>query len=400
MSKKKGKHAHRQLTALTVRNLTRPGRYADGNGLYLVVDPSGAKRWLLRTVIHGKRRDMGLGGLELVSLSEAREKAAKYRKEAREGGDPIATRRAEYKVAPTFEELARKLYKALLPSWSNPKHASQWINTLEQYVFPHIGAIRVDQITPDDVTRVLLPIWHDRPVTARRVRQRIRLVMDSAVESRHRTDNPALVKVSLPRQVKRRAHHAAMPYVDIPAFMTRLRQVNGEVSAKLAVEFAILTAARTNEVRGATWAEIDMDAACWTIPAERMKAKLPHRVPLSGRALAILKEAERISDGGGYVFPGRKAGKPIGQTAAWDLLRRMNVDATIHGFRSSFRDWCEERTNFPNNVCESALAHTVKNQAEAAYRRTDHFDQRRDLMAAWAQFVTGGTAQIVPLRKA
>lgn len=398
MGKKQGKHPHKQLTAVAVRNLAKPGRYADGNGLYLVVDPSGAKRWVLRVVVHGKRRDIGLGGLRTVPLMDARAMAEQYRRIARDGGDPLDERDRSARVIPTFEQAARKLYSDLLPSWKNAKHGAQWIGTLEQYVFPHFGSKRVDLISPDDVTGALLPIWFEKPETARRVRQRIRLVMDAVIESKYRADNPANVKVRLPAQSTRPQHHTALPYADVPAFVRELREHGALESAKLALEFLILTVARTNEVLGAQWDEIDLEGAIWTIPAERMKAKAAHRVSLAPRAVAILREAQKLSDGSSYVFPGRSQGTPLSSMTLLQIVRRMDYRVTVHGFRSSFRDWTEERTNFPNNVCESALAHVVKDKAERAYRRTDYFDKRKKLMAMWAQFVTSGSAKVVPLQ--
>lgn len=399
MGKSTGKHPSNALSAAKVRQTTQPGKYADGNGLYLVVDPSGAKRWLLRTVVHGKRRDMGLGGVSTVSLAEAREKATHYRKEAREGGDPIASRKKENDRPPTFKALAETIHEQLSPSWKNPKHAAQWINTLIQYAFPAIGDKPVNLIMPNDVTAILAPIWHEKPETARRLRQRIRLVMDAAIESKYRTDNPALVKVALGKNQAKPKHHTAIPYTDIPAFLRRLRRFEADHSVKLALEFLILTATRTNEVTGATWREIDLERAVWTIPAERMKAKAEHRVPLSKAALSVLKRAQRRSESE-YLFPGRSMGQPLSNMAMLQVMRRMKTDATVHGFRSSFRDWSEERTNYPNNVCESALAHTVRNKAEAAYRRTDHLEQRVGLMETWAQFVTGATGDVIQLRQA
>lgn len=399
MPKRTGQHPKEALTAVAVRRITEPGRYADGNGLHLVVDSSGSKRWLLRVVIHGKRRDMGLGGLATVSLAEARELARKYRKTAREGGDPIAQRKKESQRVPTFKELAEKIHEQLAPSWKNPKHADQWIKTLQQYAFPHFGGRLVTSIMPNDVTAALAPIWYDKPETARRVRQRIRLVMDAAIESKYRTDNPALVKVALGKNQAKPKHHGSVPYSDVPEFIHRLRNFSTDPAIKRALEFLILTATRTNEVIGAAWVEVDMDNAVWTIPAERMKAKVEHRVPLSDEAMALLKQAREDTESE-YLFPGRSEGKPLSNMAMLQVMRRMGAEATVHGFRSSFRVWTEERTNYPNNVCESALAHTVRNKAERAYRRTDHLEQRRGMMQTWAQFVTGGSADVVQLRHA
>lgn len=392
-----GKHPDKQLTAVGVRNIAKQGRYADGNGLYLIVDASGNKRWVQRLLVRGQRRDIGLGSARLVTLAEARDKAIENRRVTRAGGDPIAERDRAKRITPTFEQMARRLHESLRPSWKNPKHAAQWINTLDHYVFPHFGAKRVDQVTTDDVKGALLSIWHDKPETARRVRQRVRLVMEAVIESKHRIDNPAFIRVGLPVQAKQPQHHVALPYSEVPAFVRGIRGDAADV-AKLALEFVILTATRSNEVIGARWSEIEIQNATWTIPAARMKAKIAHRVPLAPRALVILEQAKRLSDGDGYVFPGRVRGKPLSNMTLLKVVRRMGATATVHGFRSSFRDWTEELTSFSNNVCESALAHTVKDKAERAYRRTDHFVQRKALMATWAEFVAGESTNVVRLR--
>ncbi len=286
-----GRHPENALTTVQVRALKAPGRYADGHGLYLVVDPSGAKRWLLRIVIQGRRRDIGLGGASLVSLAEAREKALAYRKTARNGGDPLAEHRKAQAIIPTFAEAAELVHAEHKATWKNPKHAAQWIATLRTYANPHLGAKRVDQIETPDVLRALSPIWLTKSETARRVRQRIGTVLDWAKAAGHRSgENPVDgVGRGLPRQSERDEHHAALPYSEVPAFVTRLRATSdqGEVS-RLAFEFLILTAARTGEVLGAQWSEIDESQALWTVPAVRMKAGREHRVPLSLRALEIL----------------------------------------------------------------------------------------------------------------
>ncbi|HEY3433012.1 MAG TPA: integrase arm-type DNA-binding domain-containing protein [Rhodocyclaceae bacterium] len=393
MATKAGKHPEKALTAVKVKALAAPGRYADGNGLYLVVDPSGSKRWVLRTVIKGKRCDIGLGGLSLVSLAEARDEAARLRKIARNNGDPLMERRTARKVIPTFEEAARQVHKEHSPSWRNPKHAGQWINTMAEYAFPEFGSRRVDAIGTSDVKAALLSIWHTKPETARRVRQRINMVFDWCKASGLRTgDNPCdgLAKV-LPKQTDRGEHHAAMPYPDVPDFILTLRESDAGELARLAFEFLILTAGRTGEIVAARRSEINANAGIWTIPAERMKAKREHRVPLSQRCLEILNRAKELAGDSEYVFPGRSPGKPLSNMAFLMMLRRMSLDITAHGFRSSFRDWAAERTNVPRDVCEAALAHSVQDKTEAAYNRTDLFEKRRNLMDAWAGFCAGAT---------
>ena len=387
--KPRGRHPERALSAAQVRQLKVPGRYADGNCLYLVVDPSGAKRWVLRTIVHGKRRDIGLGGLSLVSLAEAREKALSYRKLAREGGDPLAERQKKQQVIPTFAEAAEKVHAEHKAGWKNEKHAAQWLNTLTQYAFPEIGHRRVDLIDTPDVLRTLSPIWLAKPETARRVRQRIGTVLDWAKAAGYRTgDNPVDgVAKGLPKQGDRDEHHAALLYADVPGFVRRLRtSATGEI-ARLAFEFLVQTASRTGEILGACWDEVDLDLKVWTVPPERMKAGRLHRVPLSTRSIAILKRARDLSGGSQYVFPGRSSTKPMSNMVFLMILRRMKLNVTAHGFRSSFRDWAAEQTNMPREVCEMALAHAIENKVEAAYRRGDLFEKRRELMEQWSRFL-------------
>ncbi|MBM1174561.1 tyrosine-type recombinase/integrase [Microvirga arabica] len=386
--KPRGRHPEKSLTAVQVRSLSRPGRYADGNGLYLVVEPSGAKRWVLRTIVRGKRRDMGLGGLSLVTLAEAREKALTYRKLAREGGDPLAERRKAQTVLPTFAEAAERVHAEHQASWKNGKHAQQWINTIQQYALPVIGQRRVDQIDTPDVLKVLSPIWLTKPETARRVRQRIGTVLDWAKAAGFRAgDNPVVgVAKGLPKQGDRDDHHAALPYAQVPEFVSRLRASDSSELVRLAFEFLILTACRTSEVLGARWEEVDLAERVWVVPTERMKTGRQHRVPLSERAVEILMRAKETGGGSDYLFPGRGGTKPLSNMVFLMALRRMQLDITAHGFRSSFRDWAAEQTSFPREVCEMALAHVIENRVEAAYRRGDLFEKRRDLMEQWSEF--------------
>ncbi|MEQ8964830.1 MAG: integrase arm-type DNA-binding domain-containing protein [Azospirillaceae bacterium] len=393
-------HPDRALSAVKVRALTEPGRYADGNGLYLVVDPSGAKRWMLRTVVHGRRRDIGLGSARLVTLAEAREKARDYRKVAREGGDPLTEIRAARRVVPTFAEAAVRVHGDRTRAWRNAKHARQWLSSLETHVFPVIGGYRVDRIETADVLRVLAPLWLAKPETARRLRQRIATVLDWAKAAGFRTgDNPVEgVAGGLPRQPDRQAHHAALPYTEVPAFVRRLRTSDASEPVRLAFEFLIVTAARTGEVREARWGEIDLAGGFWTVPGNRMKAGRPHRVPLAPRVVAILERARALAGDSDLVFPGRSPVQPLSGMTFLMTLRRMGMTATVHGFRSAFRDWAAERTAFSQEVCEMALAHTIRNKAEAAYRRGDLLEKRRALMTAWAYYVAGEAADVVPLR--
>ena len=336
------KIVHNALSPLKIKALTRAGRYADGNGLYLVVDDGGAKRWVLRTLVHGKRRDMGLGSLQLVSLPEARKRAAANRLIARDGGDPIAQRRQANRAVLTFKEATEAVHASHSKGWKNPKHRDQWINTLRDYAFEKIGAKRVNAVTTADVLQVLTPIWLEKPETARRVRQRMRAVLDWAKAAGHRDgDNPVEgVGDGLPKQKDKAEHHAALPFAELHPFLATLHASGANDATKLALEFLILTAMRTGEVIGATWSEIDTKAKTWTIPKERMKAQREHRVPLSERCMAILKQARKLS-GDVYVFPGVDKDTPLSNMAFLMALHRMGYDVTAHGFRSAFRDWLQ-----------------------------------------------------------
>ena len=396
--KPRGKHPHHRLNDKSVK-AAPPGYHADGGGLYLVVDESGARRWSLRTTIRGKRRELGLGGYPLVALAMAREEALALRRVARMGSDPIADRQKRRGGVPTFAEAARKVHAEKSLAWKNAKHSAQWITTLEQYVFPAIGNRCLHEIDTPDILNVLSPIWLTKPETARRVRQHIASVMSWAKAAGHRLgENPVVgAAEGLPKQKIRPKHHAALPYAEVPQFVSDLDDAGIGISTRLAFEFLILTAGRTGEVLGARHKEIDKGAAIWTVPAERMKGARAHRVPLSDRSLEIIAEAEVISDGGPFLFPGGTPGKPLSNMVFLMALRRMGIEATAHGFRSAFRDWSAEATHFPHQVCEMALAHTIKDKAEAAYRRGDMIDKRRELMAAWAAFVTSDGADIVRL---
>lgn len=387
--KRAGKHPEKALTAVTVRQTKTPGRYADGNGLYLEVDASGAKRWTLRIVIQGRRRDLGLGSVSLVSLSEAREKALLMRKIAREGGDPLLERRKAQGAIPTFSEAAERVHAEHAPSWKNEKHAAQWLTTLKTYAYPGIANLPINAIDTPMLLRVLSPIWLSKPETARRLRQRLGTVFDWAKAAGYREgDNPIEgVERGLPKNTRQKEHHAAMAYSEVPAFVKALRATDAGLAVRLGFEFLILTAARTGEVLGATWGEMDLQEKIWTIPASRMKAQRLHRVPLSARCLDILTEAQQFGSDC-FVFPGRSEDKALSNMAFLMVLRRMKLDVTAHGFRSAFRDWAAESTNHSREVCEMALAHTVENKVEAAYRRGDLFEKRRKLMSDWSLFIS------------
>lgn len=394
---KPSKRAEKALSAAFVRTVTAPGKYTDGHGLFLKVDTSGAKRWVQRIMIRGKRTEIGMGSALLVTLAEARETALQNRKLARAGGDPLQSKRASEALL-TFEEASRKVHKIHEPTWRNKKHAAQFISTLETYTFPRIGKLKVSEVTTADVLAVLQPIWLEKPETARRVRQRIGTVMKWAVANGWRQDNPAdAIAQALPKQDKGQVHRKALPYDKVSEFLDALTASNAGDATKLALELVILSASRSGEVRLAQWSEFDLEQAIWTRPAHRMKSKTEHRIPLSPRALEVLSQARKLGSGEGLVFPGTKYGKPLSDMTLSKLTKSLGYDVDVHGFRTSFKTWTQERTNTPRDVSEAALAHTVKDKAEAAYARSDFFEKRRSLMNKWAIFVMGSSAKVIAL---
>lgn len=396
--KRHGRHPEAALTAAKVRT-AGPGRYADGNGLYLHVDPTGARRWIQRIVIRGKRRDLGLGSGSLVSLAEARELARENRKIARSGGDPDRKRRT--RIVPTLAEAFEAVVAIRRPTWADGgKSEGQWRASFRDYVLPRLGGRPVESIDTSEVLAVLIPLWSEKPMTGRRIRQRFSTVMKWAIAQGFRSDDPAGDAIALALPAKNggtRAHHAALPWREVPGFLESLRASKTRPLVKSAIEFVILTAARSGEVRLATWDEIDLDARAWTIPAERMKAGREHRVPLSVRALVILDEARVFNDGSSLIFPSSCRGRPMDAARLLRPLRDLGFDATLHGFRSSFRDWCGEATHTPREVAEAALAHVVSNAAEGAYARSDLLEKRRPLMDRWAAFVVGEEGRVIPM---
>ena len=377
-----------RLSAVFVR-IAPPGFYCDGHGLNLRVDPSGARRWVQRLVIRGRPRMLGLGGYPLVSLAEARDVAFAHRKQARAGGDPLTEKRHAQHV-PTVEEAAAGVLEQQRSGWRHARYERDWPRSLRAYAFPRIGALPVSDVTTADVLTILTPIWHDKPETARRVRQRIGAVMKWAVAMGYRPDNPAgdALGQVLGRQRAVVQHMRALPHGAVADALATVRTSRALVTTKDAFELLVLTAARSGEVRLATWNELDLDAAVWTIPAARMKAKRDHRVPLSGRALEILHDARNRSDGTGLVFRSPR-GKSLSDMTLSKLIKELGIAAVPHGFRSSFRDWAAEQTNTPREVVEAALAHTVRNPTEAAYARSDLFERRRLLMNDWAAYLNG-----------
>lgn len=405
-----------KLSSMAVKAMSPPGRYGDGGGLWLQVGPTGGKSWLFRFAMNGRARQMGVGAVDDVPLAEARQKAAECRRMVRDGLDPIDEREKEKNrraleaaTALTFKDCAEKYIEAHRPGWTNAKHAAQWSSTLATYVYPVFGHLPVASADTRLVLKALEPIWTEKPETASRVRGRIEAILDYAKARGYRTgENPALwkghVKNLLPARSKIRAvqHHPALPYDEMGAFMATLRAREGLAARGL--EFTILTAGRTGEVIGARWEEIDLDKTVWTVPAARMKSKRPHRVALSKAAIALLDALPKV-DGSSYVFPGTRLQQPLSNMAFLQLLKRMRRDdLTTHGFRSAFRDWAAERTAYPREVAEMALAHVVSDKVERAYRRGDMFEKRRRLMEEWATFCSapaaGEQAAIVELRSA
>ena len=388
----------RQLTQKFVNSVEAPGRYYDGDaGLFLFVKSPTRKSFVQRVTVHGNRRDIGIGSVKWTTLAEARAKAHENRKTARTGGNPIADKAP---AIPTFEAAAEIVIALHSETWRDgAKSAAQWRASLRDYALPRLGRKPVDTITAADVLAVLTPIWNEKRETARRVRQRIGAVMKWAIAQGHRDDNPAgdAIGAALPKGGGKTKHQRALPYAEVAGAVEAVRNCAAYRATALAFQFIVLTAARSGEVRNATWAEIDLDAATWTVPGERMKSGREHRVPLSDAALDVLAEAREIADGSGLVFPS-VTGKPLSDNTVSKLLRELKIDAVPHGFRSSFRQWAAERTNAPREVAEHALAHVNRNKVEAAYQRSDLFEQRRKLMAQWASFLAAEGADVVVLR--
>ncbi|MFP6743133.1 MAG: integrase arm-type DNA-binding domain-containing protein [Alphaproteobacteria bacterium] len=394
---------------------TKQGRYADGDGLYLQVSSFDTKAWLFRFTLNGKARQMGLGSVRTVSLAEARDTARECRKQLRDGIDPISHRQAEKAAkrlgavkAMTFRQCAEAHISTHGAAWRNIKHATQWTSTLESYVYPVIGDLPVQHIDTAMVIRVLDPIWTTKTETATRVRGRIEVILDSAKALGYLSgENPARWRGHLdkllpkPRKLREVKHHPALPYDEMGSFMASLRE--SDSTGARGLEFLILTATRTGEVIGARWDEVDFAEKIWTVPADRTKTRKVHRIPLSADALAVLQAMSEVRQSE-FIFPGNRSGRPLSNMVFLQLLKRMDRPVTAHGFRSSFRDWVAERTIYPNDVAEMALAHTVSDKVEAAYRRGELLDKRRHMMDDWAAFCSrppmakGET--VVPLRGA
>lgn len=393
-----------RLTKRLVENLG-PGRHGDGNGLYLVVDPSGARRWIVRVVVKGQRNrkggplrtDFGLGGADVVTLHQARDRALEYRRMAKQGLNPRYNARQE---VPTFEEVAQQVHIERLPTWKNAKHGQQWINTLRDYAFPKIGRMPVDSIGQPEVLMCLSPIWTEKHETARRLAQRIKTVLDVAKSKGFREGENPVTAIKdggvLPKVKAKPKHHKAMEWQDVPAFYADLKS-RSAMAAK-ALLFTCLTGSRTSEVLKMRWEEVEFESRLWICPADRMKGGETHRVPLTDEMTAVLEPLKEMQSD--YVFEGQKRHRPLSNMAMLMLLRRMGVEGvTVHGFRSTFRVWAAEVANAPREVAEMSLAHRIGSEVELAYQRSDLLEKRRALMERWSIFVTGQSGRIISLGK-
>ena len=391
-TKPKGRHPQKALSPAFIRSAP-PGRHADGNGLYLFGQPSGTRSWIQRLLIRGRRRELGLGSVALVPLAEAREKALANRKLARQGGDPLAEKRRSQGI-PTFAEAAMRVLEQKQGGWRNPRHGREWMSSLRRFAFPRIGKVPVSEVTSADVLETLTPLWHRKVATAKRVRQRLRAVLEWAVAMEYRIDNPCdRIGPVLGPQKDVTEHMQAVPHREAAAVIRKVRGSTALPTAKLALEFLVLTAARWGEVRWAEWAEIDRDARVWAVPARRAKTNRRHRVPLCGRALEILEAAQALEGAAGPLVFTHGGGRSLHDSAVRRLLRQLGIAAVPHGFRSTFRDWAGEETDHPREVIEAALANVVRNRVEAAYARSDLFERRRTLMDDWARYLDQGMGQ-------
>ena len=389
-----------RLKALQVKRIEEPGIYHDGGGLYLQVSPAGTKSWLFRYRLHGRMREMGLGSFKDFSLAEARERSRLQRQLVADKIDPIEQRDARSQVAKavaaqeiSFEECARNYHKQEAVHWKNPKHAAQWINTLRDYAFDKIGKLKVHSVGKTEILAVLTPIWKTKPETASRVRQRMRAVLEWAAAKDLYPNYPHGIWDQIAKALGKnkkdgeRAHHAACPYAEVSKLVAAVRASNSQDIVKLAFEFTILTAARSGDTRGAQWSEIKWDDRMWVIPGSRMKAKKEHRVPLTGRCLEILREAQELTKRSPLIFCHPNTKKPFSDAIFTSLLHKgLDVPYTMHGFRSSFRDWGSEKTNHPRELLEVSLAHLPGDQTEHAYWRGDMIERRMALMEDWAGF--------------
>ena len=392
-----------KLTKKLVENLSA-GRHGDGGGLHLVVDPSGARRWIVRVVVKGQknkkggplRTDFGLGGADIVTLNQARERALEYRRMAKQGLNPRFNATRE---VPTFEEIAQQVHIDRMPTWKSEKHGQQWMTTIRDYAFSKIGRMPVDSIGQPEVLMCLAPIWTEKHETARRLSQRIKIVLDVAKSKGHRSGENPVTAIHdaqvLPKVKAKPKHHKAMTWQDVPAFYADLKA--RDAMAAKALRLTCLTGSRTNEVLGMRWEEIDFEARLWTCPMERMKTGEEHRVPLTDEMLSIIEPLQAMQSD--FVFEGQKRNKPLSNMSMLMLLRRMGVEGvTVHGFRSTFRDWASEMANAPREVAEMSLSHRVGSDVERAYARSDLLEKRRGLMERWSAFVANSDAKVISLK--
>ena len=386
-----------KLTAKFVENVSEAGKYYDQHGLFLHVRPSGAKKWLQRYTFQGRRREIGLGSAKIVSVATARRNAHQNLVLVSEGIDPIEDKKQD-SVIPKFEVAARKVYEDNRPTWRNAKHAAQFITTLETYAFPVIGHMSVKEINSSHILKILSPIWVTKAETAKRVRQRLSTVFKYCVAQQWRTDDPANIAIveALPNPKRKVQHRKSISYNEVSDFLETVSKSSAGLSTKLGLEFLILTATRSGEVRNARWNEVN--GSIWTIPAERMKAGVAHRIPLPSRCIEILAEAKTISQGSGFIFEGTKPNKPLSENTFNKLMKELGLEVHAHGFRTSFRTWTQEKTNYPREIAEAALAHSLRDKAEAAYARSDLLEKRAEMMEAWAQFIRADSSMVINIR--
>ena len=385
------------LSQRFVDTTNEPGKYFDKNGLFLRVKKGGSKKWVFRYSFNGKRPEMGLGNAKVIKLSKAREKALQALINVNDGLDPISLKRTKI-FMPTFEEVALKVYEINRPSWRNEKHSAQFISSLKTYAFPQIGEMKVNTIETSHILSILTPIWLTKSETALRVRQRLSTVLKYCKAQKWRSDDPAdrdIIKV-LPKQGRRSNHMKSMDYREVQSFIKEMRSSSAGITTKLALEFLILNASRSGEVRYAKWNEVDEKT--WTIPAARMKAKITHRIPLTERCLEILEEAKNISQGSDYIFYGYKKDKPLSENTFNKLIKELGYDVHTHGFRTSFKTWTQEKTSYSREVAEKQLAHSLSDKAEAAYARSELIEKRKELLNSWAHFLTNNDTKIVAMR--
>lgn len=380
----------KSLTAVFVNSVKEPGKYHDGKGtgLFLLVKSSGARSWVQRIVVRGKRREIGLGSARFLSLAEARELAFANKKVASMGGDPKAER-DRVRAVLTFEEAARATHQEIAPSLKNPKDRAAFLSTMESYIFPRFGNVPLPDVTSADVRKAILAARERAPGVARKLIYRVSSVFKWGIAEGMCANNPATSEaLALPRETRKARHRKALPYSDVAHCIEAVNASGAWKATKLAIHFLVLTAARSGEVRHARWDEIDWENAIWTVPAERSKQKRPHRVPLSARSLEILRKAENLRDRSGLIFPSVR-GKSLSDMTLSKLVKELGFDADVHGFRTSFRTWGQEQTSFPREVQEAALGHKMGDAAEQAYARSDLFERRRNMMEAWTVFIDG-----------